>query len=125
MISNLSSAKGGNSLQSAEFSRHAWIKSEAEYRELCRQAEQDPRNFGLNEHDNSIGSSRSIKYWSGGRLCQMVPRRGAKCLLQLRRPPSQGLRRNKAALIWEGEPGDSRVLTYQMLASEVARCANG
>ena len=33
-------------------------------------------------------------------------------------------RRNKAALIWEGEPGDVRVLTYQMLASEVARAAN-
>ena len=33
-------------------------------------------------------------------------------------------RRNKAALIWEGEPGDMRVLTYQMLASEVARAAN-
>jgi acetyl-CoA synthetase len=33
-------------------------------------------------------------------------------------------RRNKAALIWEGEPGDTRVLTYQMLASEVARCGN-
>ena len=35
-----------------------------------------------------------------------------------------GPRRNKAALIWEGEPGDSRVLTYQMLADEVGRCAN-
>ena len=33
-------------------------------------------------------------------------------------------RRNQAALIWEGEPGDSRVLTYQMLADEVGRCAN-
>ncbi len=36
-----------------------------------------------------------------------------------------GPHRNKAALIWEGEPGDSRVFTHQMLASEVARCANG
>ncbi len=35
-----------------------------------------------------------------------------------------GPRRNKAAIIWEGEPGDSRVLTYQMLADEVARAAN-
>ena len=35
-----------------------------------------------------------------------------------------GARRNKVALIWEGEPGDTRVLTYQMLADEVARCAN-
>ncbi|HEY6395030.1 MAG TPA: acetate--CoA ligase, partial [Candidatus Binataceae bacterium] len=33
-------------------------------------------------------------------------------------------RRNKAAIIWEGEPGDSRVLTYQMLADEVGRTAN-
>ncbi len=33
-------------------------------------------------------------------------------------------RRNKAALIWEGEPGDSRVLTYAMLQREVNRCAN-
>ncbi|MHB1034690.1 MAG: acetate--CoA ligase [Pirellulales bacterium] len=33
-------------------------------------------------------------------------------------------RRNKAALIWEGEPGDSRVLTYQMLHREVCIFAN-
>jgi acetyl-CoA synthetase len=32
-------------------------------------------------------------------------------------------RQNKAALIWEGEPGDSRVLTYQMLHREVCRFA--
>ncbi|MCC6176837.1 MAG: acetate--CoA ligase [Chloroflexi bacterium] len=31
----------------------------------------------------------------------------------------QTWRRNKAALIWEGEPGDSRVLTYQDLYREV------
>jgi acetyl-CoA synthetase len=35
-----------------------------------------------------------------------------------------GARRNKAALIWEGEPGDRRVLTYWDLAREVGRCAN-
>jgi acetyl-CoA synthetase len=32
--------------------------------------------------------------------------------------------RNKAAIIWEGEPGDSRVLTYGMLEREVNRFAN-
>ena len=32
-------------------------------------------------------------------------------------------RRNKAAIIWEGEPGDTRVLTYQMLHTEVCRFA--
>jgi acetyl-CoA synthetase len=33
-------------------------------------------------------------------------------------------RRNKAAIIWEGEPGDSRVLTFGMLEGEVNRFAN-
>ncbi|MEQ8767061.1 MAG: AMP-binding protein, partial [Planctomycetota bacterium] len=33
-------------------------------------------------------------------------------------------RRNKAAIIWEGEPGDQRVLTYDMLHAEVCRTAN-
>jgi len=33
-------------------------------------------------------------------------------------------RANKAALIWEGEPGDSRVLTYRMLHREVCKFAN-
>ncbi|HTY16944.1 MAG TPA: acetate--CoA ligase [Myxococcota bacterium] len=33
-------------------------------------------------------------------------------------------RRNKAAIIWEGEPGDSRVLTYGELHREVCRFAN-
>ncbi|HEY7786594.1 MAG TPA: acetate--CoA ligase [Pyrinomonadaceae bacterium] len=33
-------------------------------------------------------------------------------------------RRNKAALIWEGEPGDQRTLTYQQLHTEVSRFAN-
>ena len=33
-------------------------------------------------------------------------------------------RRNKAALIWEGEPGDSRTLTYAQLHREVCQIAN-
>jgi acetyl-CoA synthetase len=35
-----------------------------------------------------------------------------------------GGRRNKAALIWEGEPGDQRVLTYWELHREVSQFAN-
>ena len=35
-----------------------------------------------------------------------------------------GPRRNKAAIIWEGEPGDRRVLTYWDLAREVGKAAN-
>jgi acetyl-CoA synthetase len=35
-----------------------------------------------------------------------------------------GSRRNQAALIWEGEPGDKRTLTYQQLHREVCKFAN-
>jgi len=33
-------------------------------------------------------------------------------------------RRNKAAIVWEGEPGDTRVLTFGELHREVCRFAN-
>src|SRR5207248_1253367 len=36
----------------------------------------------------------------------------------------EGFRGNKAAIIWEGEPGDKRTLTYQQLHREVCRFAN-
>jgi len=35
-----------------------------------------------------------------------------------------GARRNKAALVWEGEPGDTRVLTYWDLHRETCKLAN-
>jgi acetyl-CoA synthetase len=37
---------------------------------------------------------------------------------------ARGARRNKAAIIWEGEPGDRRTLTYFDLHREVSKCAN-
>ncbi|MFN7980346.1 MAG: acetate--CoA ligase [Vicinamibacterales bacterium] len=37
---------------------------------------------------------------------------------------AKGARRNKAAIIWEGEPGDRRTLTYYDLYREVSQCAN-
>ena len=33
-------------------------------------------------------------------------------------------RKNKAAIIWEGEPGEIRTLTYQQLHAEVSKFAN-
>src|SRR5438046_7226715 len=36
----------------------------------------------------------------------------------------KGVRRNKAALVWEGEPGERRVLTYHDLWRDVNRFAN-
>src|SRR5947199_5837231 len=55
------------------------------------------------------------KWFVGGRLNASV-----NCLDRHIR----GSRRNKAALIWEGEPGDTRTLTYFELYRQVSMFAN-
>jgi acetyl-CoA synthetase len=55
------------------------------------------------------------KWFTGGKLNVTV-----SCLDR----HATGPRRNKAAFIWEGEPGDRRTLTYWELLSEVNKFAN-
>jgi acetyl-CoA synthetase len=109
----------------AEFSKRAWIKSLDEYEALCRRAEQDPEKF-WGECGNELSWFKPYdkvlewnfpfaKWFLGGKLNASY-----NCLDR----HLTGSRRNKVAFIWEGEPGDSRILTYQMLADEVGRCAN-
>jgi acetyl-CoA synthetase len=109
----------------AEFSQKAWIKGLPEYEALCRRAEQDPEGF-WGECARELAWSKPFgkvldwqlpfaKWFIGGELNASY-----NCLDR----HLAGPRRNKVALIWEGEPGDSRVFTYQMLTMEVARCAN-
>jgi len=109
----------------AEFSAHAWVKSLDEYHAICKRADADPEAFwaecarGLHWF-KPFGKTLEwnfphAKWFVGGTINAAY-----NCLDR----HLDGPRRNKAALIWEGEPGDSRVLTYQMLADEVARCAN-
>jgi len=108
-----------------DFSKRAWIKSLDEYQALCRRAENDPegfwsecaRNLHWFEPFNKTleWNFPFAKWFLGGKINASY-----NCLDRHLTGPN----RNKAAIIWEGEPGDSRVLTYQMLADEVGRCAN-
>ncbi len=108
-----------------EFSAKAWVKSLEDYYALCRRAETDPESFWAECARNlhwfkPFGKTLEwnfphAKWFLGGTINAAY-----NCLDRHLDTP----RRNKAALIWEGEPGDSRVLTYQMLADEVGRCAN-
>ncbi len=110
---------------SKEFSSHAWVKSIAEYERLCKSADEDPEAFWGEcarylhwfqpYHKVLDWNFPFAKWFVGGKLNAAY-----NCVDRHLASP----RRNKAAIIWEGEPGDSRVLTYQMLADEVARCAN-
>jgi acetyl-CoA synthetase len=110
---------------SAEFSARAWVKSLDEYEALYKRAADDPETFwaecARNLHwfkpfnKTLEWNFPFAKWFVGGTINASY-----NCLDR----HLDGPNRNKAALIWEGEPGDSRVLTYQMLADEVARCAN-
>src|SRR5690348_14080502 len=109
----------------AEFSRHAWVKSEAERRELCRRAEQDPEQFWAERARRLdwFKPFQQVMEWQPPFVKWFTDGELNACYNFVDRHLLGG-HRNKAALIWEGEPGDSRVLTYQMLASEAAQCAN-
>ncbi|MGH7950154.1 MAG: AMP-binding protein, partial [Candidatus Binataceae bacterium] len=110
---------------SEEFRSRAAVKSPAEHEKLYRRASDDPEGFWA-ECAGAITWFRKFdrvlewkfpfaKWFLGGTLNASY-----NCLDR----HLSGPRRNKAAFIWIGEPGDSRVLTYQMLADEVGRCAN-
>jgi acetyl-CoA synthetase len=109
----------------AEFSAKAWVKNFEEYEALRKRADTDPESFWAECASNlhwfkPFGRTLEwnfphAKWFVGGTVNAAY-----NCLDRHLDTP----RRNKAALIWEGEPGDSRVLTYQMLADEVGRCSN-
>jgi acetyl-CoA synthetase len=109
----------------AEFSRQAHIKSVEEYERLYQQAEEDPEAFW--------GSIARELHWF--KLWEQV--------LEWKAPWAKWFvggqinlsyncldrhvatwRKNKAAIVWEGEPGETRTLTYQQLHAEVQKFAN-
>lgn len=116
---------------SPEFSFKARVKSRQDYDALYRRSLEDPSGFWgemADEHldwferwdavlDSDFASERPYARWfEGGRLNAAY-----NCLDR----HLAGPRRNKAALIWQGEGEDEvEVYTYQRLHREVCRAAN-
>ncbi len=109
----------------ADFAAKARIGSMAQYENLCREAADDLEGFWgrmANELHWFEPFTKVLqwdepfaKWFVGGKTNISY-----NCLdIHLQTP-----RRDKAALVWEGEPGDTRVLTYQTLHAEVCRFAN-
>jgi acetyl-CoA synthetase len=103
------------------FRRQANVADEAVYEQAAR----DPEGFWA-ERASELRWMRKwdrvlewnapfAKWFLGGQLNV-----SDNCLDRFLGTPTQ----NKAALIWEGEPGDERVLTYQELHREVCKFAN-
>jgi acetyl-CoA synthetase len=106
------------------FAAAAHVKSLAEYERIYRQSVEEPEAFWA-------GVARELDWFTPWtRVLDWNPP-DAKWFVGATLNISYNCldrhlttwRRNKAAIIWEGEPGDRRVLTYQMLHREVVRCA--
>ncbi|WP_028583435.1 acetate--CoA ligase [Desulfogranum mediterraneum] len=107
----------------------AWIKDMDQYRELYKRSIDDMEGFWAERAEELVSwekkwdsvleydlSVPEVKWFQGGKLNVSY-----NCL---DRHLENG-RRNKAAIIWQGEPEeDVRVYTYQMLHTEVCRFAN-
>lgn len=108
-----------------EFRSRAHIRSLDEYRQLARKAEEDPERFwgSIAQELEWFEPWKKVLEWdapwarwfSGGKLNLSY-----NCLDR----HVQGPRRNKAAIIWESEPGEVRTLTYLQLYLEVCKCAH-
>jgi acetyl-CoA synthetase len=110
----------------AEFSAKAHIKGLAEYEKLYQHGLDDPEGFWaeqakrllhwLKPWDTTLVWNEPFAQWFvGGEI-----NASDNCLDR----HLAGPRRNKAAIVWEGEPGDGRVLTYQQLHHETCKFAN-
>ena len=109
----------------AEFVEQANISSMEEYQELWNRAKDDPAGFWgdlaqdlewSQPYESVIeGEMPETKWFKGGKINASV-----NCIDR----HLDSWRKNKAAIIWEGEPGDTRVLRYQDLYREVCKFAN-
>jgi len=108
-----------------DFSAKAHIKSFQDYEQLYQKAEADPEGFwALMAKDlHWFSPWQKVLEWNPPFAQWYVGGRTNMAYNCLDRHLTTA-RKNKAALIWEGEPGDERILTYQALHREVCRFAN-
>jgi acetyl-CoA synthetase len=108
-----------------EFSKQAHIKSKEEYDKLCARAAADPEAFWADiardlhwfkPWDKVLEWDLPwAKWFVGGKINLSY-----NCLDR----HVETWRKNKAAIIWESEPGEVVTLTYQQLLTEVKKFAN-
>ncbi len=110
----------------AEFSEQAQLKNLEAYQALYERAKADPEAFWAELAEQELDWFQpweQVLDWQPPQARWFVNGKiniSYNCLDR----HLTTWRRNKAALIWEGEPGDSRTLTYAQLHREVCQFAN-
>jgi acetyl-CoA synthetase len=109
----------------ADFAAQAHVKSLAEYEHLWQWAHEEPEAFWAEQAKalDWFEPFTQVLDWQEPHARWFLGGKLNACWNCLDRH-LLGPRRNKAAIIWEGEPGDTRVLRYQDLHREVCRFAN-
>ncbi len=113
---------------SEEFAKNAHVSSREQYDEMYKRSIEDPEGFWgemaeeldwfkkwdkVMEYDFV---NANVKFFDGGKMNVAY-----NCIDR----HLNGIRKNKAAIIWQGEPEDDvKVYTYQQLHYEVCRFAN-
>ena len=110
---------------SRDFSKQAHIQSMAQYREMYEESVKRPAKFWTKVANNFHWFKKwnKVLEWTEPHAKWFVGGETNISYNCLDRHLTTW-RKNKAALIWEGEPGDSRTLTYQELHREVCKFAN-
>ncbi|WP_293170101.1 acetate--CoA ligase [Oceanithermus sp.] len=103
----------------------ARVKSEEEYEAEYRRSIEDPEGYwaGVAEELEWFEPWEKVLEWEPPHAKWFVGGKTNVSYNALDRHLATW-RRNKAAIIWEGEPGDTRTLTYHELHREVSRFAN-
>ncbi len=109
-----------------DFAARAHVKSLGQYRKLYAQSIKSPDKFWASQAKNELvwfkpwkkvlqWKAPNAKWFIGGKLNV-----SHNCLDRHLGTATA----NRAAIIWEGEPGEERTLTYRQLHREVCRFAN-
>jgi acetyl-CoA synthetase len=109
----------------AEFAEQARVKSLAQYEQLWQQGKDNPEGFWAKQAERLdwFKPWDNVLVWNEPHAQWFVGGKLNACYNCVDRHLGNG-RKNKAAIVWEGEPGDSRVLRYQDLHREVCKFAN-
>ena len=107
------------------FSAQAHIRSLNDYEALSKRAAEDPESYWaeiaselhwFEKWNKVLEWDLPFSRWFVGGKTNL----SYNCLDRHLKTP----RKNKIAILWEGEPGDVRALSYQMMHREVSRFAN-
>lgn len=110
---------------SIEFSKKARISSMAQYKRMHKESVEKPHIFWAREAKELHWGKKwgKVLDWKAPYAKWFVGGKTNVCVNCVDRHVDEG-RGNKAAFLWEGEPGDKRTLTYSQLQREVCRFAN-